>query len=330
MASVSISTVSHVINGTRFVSEATRSKVKKAMKTLDYEPNVAALTLRTQKTKTIGLLIPILEDETSNIFFMQVALGVESEMKKNGYFTFLSNTNECVENEIEEIKNFNYRSVDGLIVAPPMGDHGFMKELVRNYHVVYVDRRPNGLDGNVCCVMTDSQTACFEAVSGQIALGHKKIGIICGTTDTTANVKDRLEGYKRALMAFGLPVDDSLIVQGAAKIQNGYILTKQLLENNDVTSLLITNNCHAMGAMQYVRESKIRIPAKLNITVFDDYEWTRVYNPSITVIRQHAYDLGKIAAQELIKRMNNKDAADECHMIPAQLVVRDSWSENKY
>ena len=70
------------------------------------------------------------------------------------------------------------------------------------------------------------------------------------------------------------------------------ILTKQLLENNDVTSLLITNNCHAMGAMQYVRESKIRIPAKLNITVFDDYEWTRVYNPS-TVIRQHAYDLGE-------------------------------------
>ena len=107
-----------------------------------------------------------------------------------------------------------------------MGDHGFMKELIRNYHVVYVDRRPNGLDGNVCCVMTDSQTACFEAVSGQIALGHKKIGIICGTTDTTANVKDRLEGYKGLSWRSAFLWTTALLVQGAAKIQNGYHIDK--------------------------------------------------------------------------------------------------------
>ena len=324
-ANVSIATVSHVINGTRFVSEATTARIKQAMKELDYQPNMAAFSLRTKRAKAVGLMIPILLDETSNIFFMQLALGVESKLKKHGYFSFLGNTDENINCETATIRSLKGRQIDGLIIAPCLSDHREAEELIGSCPVVYVDRMPQGVSA-ADCVLSDSEEACYQATTQQIEMGHRRIGIVCGTIATTANVRERLNGYKRALADEGISLDDNWIVQGQTNVGEGYLLAKGLFEQNDhITSLLITNNCHALGVLRYIREKGIRIPEDVNITVFDDYDWTSIYSPPLTVIRQDAYAIGEKAVQVLLKRMSGKKTESKVYRLPNQIIIRDSW-----
>jgi Transcriptional regulators len=326
-AGVSIATVSHVINQTRFVTEETKAKVRSAMEELEYIPNISALSLRTQKTKTVGLLIPILKDEANCIFFMQVALGVESVLKAKGYFTFLSNTNDTLEREIEEIKNFNTRQIDGLIVAPAIGNHQFIDDLIKNYNVVFVDRKPIGLK-NRDCVISDTMTGSYDAIKKTIELGHRKIGIMCGELGKMSNADERYEGYKKALLEYGIPIEPDLIIEGESSLEAGYEMSKRLLSKKSITSLFITSNIMAMGAMKYIQKQKIRVPEDLSITVFDDYNWTQTYNPALTVIRQHAHELGKKSAEIMLKRMDDQTKPQKCkeYRLPVDVVVRESWA----
>lgn len=327
-AGVSIATVSHVINETRYVSAETAGKVKQAMEELEYVQNAAAFSLRTQKTKTVGLLIPILKDEGDCIFFMQVALGVESVLKEKGYFTFLSNTNDDIEREMEEIKNFNHRQIDGLIMAPTIGDHAWMEPLVTNYPVVFVDRTPDGIEERDC-IISDSETGCYEAISRLIQLGHRRIGIIGGEIGIFPNAAERFEGYKKALFENDLPIDPELVCEGEQSIETGYVQCLRLLEGKGVTSILVTSNLMAMGTMRALGERGIRVPDDISITVFDDYNWAKVSNPPLTVIRQQAYELGKKSAEILLKRIAQKSKMKRgrTYRLPTELVERDSWKQ---
>lgn len=324
-ANVSIATVSHVINGTRFVSEETTARIKKAMKELDYQPNMAAFSLRTKKAKAIGLLIPILIDETSNIFFMQLALGVESELKKHGYISFLGNTDEQIESEMATIKSFKGRQIDGLIIAPCLYDHEEVEEVIGDCPVIYVDRVPKGI-ADPDCVLSNSEEACYQVISRQIEMGHRHIGVICGTLSKTGNIRERLNGYRRALAERSIPFDDSLIAEGESRVGEGYRLAQRLFEHHSrITSLLLTNNCHALGALKYIKEKGLHIPRDINITVFDDYDWTSIYNPPLTVIRQDAYAIGEKAVQMLMKRISGKETASQVFRLPNEIIIRDSW-----
>lgn len=324
-AHVSIATVSHVINGTRYVSKETTARIKKAMKELGYQPNMAAYSLRTKKAKAIGLLIPILLDETSNIFFMQLALGVESKLKEHGYALFLGNTDEKIESEMATIKSFMGRQIDGLIITPCLYDHREIENVIGNCPVVYVDRVPEGiLDPD--CVLSNSEEACYQAISQQIKMGHRNIGVICGIVATTGNIRERLNGYRRALKDGGIPFDDSLIVEGETRVSEGYKLAQRLFEHNShITFLLITNNCHALGALKYIKGKGLRIPEDINITIFDDYDWTSIYNPSLTVIRQDAHAIGEKAVQILMNRISGKEEDKQILRLPNEIIMRNSW-----
>ena len=115
-ANVSTATVSHVINGTRYVADETKNKVFTAMELLDYRPNRVARSLRSRKSHTIGLLVPLVAEDTSNFFFMSIANGIEQVLKENGYNLVLSNSNEKVETEQDQIKVFNTQFIDGLVI----------------------------------------------------------------------------------------------------------------------------------------------------------------------------------------------------------------------
>lgn len=329
-AGVSISTVSHVINHTRYVSEETADRVQAAIKELNYHPNITALSLRTKKTKTIGLMLPFLLDNTSNTFFMQIALGVETELRKNGYFTFLSNTNEDINCELRELENLVSKPIDGLIIVPCMGDHSVVPPVIKEIPVVYVDRRPVELE-NITCVFSDSESGCYKAVSKQIAMGHKRIGVISGWIATTPNMRERFEGYKRALADHGIPFDESLVIEGDPLVSEGYSLTEKLLRDKGVSSLVILNNCLTIGALQYLKEKKIRVPEDVNVTTFafDDYDWTSIYNPSLTVIKQRPYDMGREAAQLLVSMLSGKNKKNQVYTLPTDLIERDSWNVRK-
>jgi len=329
LANVSTATVSYVVNGNRFVSEDTAAAVKRAIEVLDFRPNLTASSLRRKMSKIIGLLIPILQDDTSNIFFSQIALGVETELQPHKMAYFLGNTQENVDSEIAVIKNLVDRQIDGLILAPCLADHNFVRDLVKDIPVVYVDRKPLGVE-NAYCVMSDAETACFYAISEQITEGHQRIGIVHSPLNTTANVKERLNGYLRAHQQQNLTINNRLIVEGSYSLQAGYELVNSLLELDEPpTAILFTNSINALGGLQCIKDRKLRIPEDLNITVFDDYDWTRVYSPPLTVIKQNPYEMGRKAVEILMKHSVGEPTRGETFMFMPELVRRGSWCQRE-
>ncbi|MFW5996110.1 MAG: LacI family DNA-binding transcriptional regulator, partial [Halanaerobiaceae bacterium] len=193
-AGVSTATVSHVINETRFVAEETRNEVLKAMKELKYYPNSAARILRKKESKIIGLVVP----DISNFFFTGLARKIETVIKKKGYNIILGNSDEKIENEVEQIKIMNSYLIDGLIMAPARGDQSYLDEdflADNNFPIVFIDRMPKGYHGD--CVLVDNEHASYKAVNYLIQQGHRRIGIITGLPELTTT-EERLIGYKKA------------------------------------------------------------------------------------------------------------------------------------
>lgn len=328
-ANVSVSTVSHVINGTRFVSEEVKKRVKDAMDATGYIPNIVAHSLRTKRTNTIGLVIPIGNDENSNIFIMQIVRGIDSVLKERGYCTLLANTKDELSGEIEEIRHLITRQIDGLIIIPSSGNHGFIPELLKEKQYVFVDRIPEGLE-NRDCVISDSYGGSFEAVSGMIKRGDKRIGILCAKIGGYRNSDERLRGFKKAYEDYGLELKPEYICECEADIQDAWEKAKALVENTDVTAIFAVNNVMGMGVVKYLKEAGIRIPEDISLTVFDDYAWTDIYAPSITTIRQESFEMGRLGAELLLEKLRFKEQGESMWapkeiLLPTKIMVRESW-----
>jgi LacI family transcriptional regulator len=324
-AGVSTATVSHVINDTRFVAEETKNKVHQAMKELDYRPNSVARSLRSRKSKIIGLLVPILLEDTSNFFFMSVAQGIESVLRESGYNLIVSNSNENIRIEQEQIKLFNSQLIDGLILAPTFEDHHCLHEtLTGDYPVVFIDRKPKDYQGD--CVLADGLSGTYEAVSLLISKGHRRIGFLTGSLGLTTS-DERLAGYKKALIEHGLNVEQVLI-QVAKSIQSsfesGYELAKELVSQHDITAILVANNVMTMGAIRFLQENQLKIPDQIALIGFDDYEWTKITTPPLSVVKQPSFELGQIAAQTLLNRIENPFGDPKEIRLPTKLIVRSS------
>lgn len=329
MAGVSISTVSHVINNTRFVSEEVKERVNKAMEETGYVPNIVAHSLRTKKTNTIGLVVPINNDENSNIFIMQISLGIDSVMRKRGYFTLMTNTWDNINREIQEIHHMMTRQIDGLIIIPSVGNHDFIPEIIKDKEYVFVDRIPQGIkDPDV--VLGDSFNSSYEAVSKMIQRGYKKIGILCSKIGKFSNSDERLNAFKKAHLDNNLILNEEYICECDETIESACKKTSWLIGNTDITALFITTNLMGMGAVKYLNEAKIKIPNDISLTVFDDYAWTSINNPSITTIHQNAFEMGRQSAKLLLKKLglNEEEKAKWTPKeirLPAELIIRDSW-----
>lgn len=323
LAGVSTATVSHVINNTRFVSEDTKIKVFHAMEELDYRPNSIARSLRSQKSNTIGLIVPILPSDTSNFFFMSVAQGIQHTLKNHGYHLLLSNNSrEQVEDEQEQIKLFNSKWIDGLIIAPIADDVSYLKNIVgTDYPVLFIDRKTVGFQGD--CVLADSFGGSYKAVQTLLERGHRNIGLITGELGITTS-NERFEGYKKALSDYGVPFDPSLVKASVSSFEGGYECAKELFADKAITALFVANNVLTMGAMKYLQEHRIKIPDDIAVIGFDDYDWTQITVPPLTVIRQPAYDLGVKAAEVMIKRISDPDMQHKEYRLPTTLVMRES------
>ncbi|MFG6117967.1 LacI family DNA-binding transcriptional regulator [Thalassobacillus sp. B23F22_16] len=320
-AQVSTATVSHVINGTRFVADETKEKVFSAMEELNYRPNRIARSLRSRKSYTIGLLVPLVAEDTSNFFFMSIANGIEQVLKDNGYNLILSNSNEDVDTERDQIRVFNSQFIDGLIIAPVNGeDCNYEKELSGDYPVVFIDRHPAELKGDM--ILVNNRQGTYEAVTKLINKGHQKIGFITGSLGITTS-DERLEGYKEALENHQLPIDENYMKEGPATFQQGYQLAKELHEAK-VTALFVANNVMTMGAVSYLQEKEVKVPEEMAIIGYDDYDWMKITSPPLSVVRQPAFELGKAAVEQLLKRVEGSQDDSVEIMLDSELILRGS------
>lgn len=314
---VSTATVSHVINGTRFVKEETKQRVIQAMDELDYVPNHSARSLRSRKTTTIGLIIP----DISNYFFTSVVKGIETVLQKNGYHLIVSNSNEDINTEIEQLKLFNSQMVQGVIIASSATDYSQLEPYIKKkIPIVFIDREPNGNPHDF--VSVDNKEGANNAVKYLQKIGHKRIGIITGIAALSSS-QERLEGYKEAMLEKGLSLNDNLIKSGNSKFNSGFNLARELYEE-DVTALFIANNLMTIGAVTFFKEQEINIPEEIALIGFDDYEWAIITDPPLSTIKQPSNEIGKKAAEILLRKINGTNTKNVKYRFPTDIIIRES------
>lgn len=320
VASVSIATVSHVINGTRYVSEEVTEKVKSAITTLGYMPSSIARGLAGKETKIIGVIF----SDISNPFFTSLYRGLESILAPEGYELILANTGEIDNNQEKTLQTMISRQIDGLIIAPTGRDSRMLNHLVElGIPIVLIDRVAP-VEG-VSIVDVDNITAAFIATSHLIEDGNRRIGIILGLPDVSTT-QTRLEGYKNALQTSNIPYREDYVINGQSKIGGGYQGVKQLMYlNQPPEAILVINNLMTIGAFHAIRELGLNCPIDVGLIGIDDHDWGDINTPPLTVIRQPTFDMGVRAAKILIN--NTKSSQITHEKLDCTLIIRGSCSQ---
>jgi len=320
-AGVSISTVSHVINKTRYVEEETRKKVLDAIKELGYRPNIVARSLRKKSTNTIGLIV----SNIANLFYPEVVRGIEDVLLQNKYNIILCNSDEDINKEREYIEVLYSKQVDGLIITPSKSTEtrkNLELFISQDIPVILVDRRISGIETDV--VLADNVSGTYSATEYLLNLGHKRIAIITGPLDTTTG-RERLEGYLKALEEHNIPIEKDLIREGNFKRDGGYERGKELLEmSNPPTAIISSNNLMTLGLISAINEKKLRIPKDISVISFDDMEWFQYFCPPLTSIYQPSYELGKNAGLLLMERLKRRRKKPKEVILPTRLIIRES------
>ncbi|HEX2911101.1 MAG TPA: LacI family DNA-binding transcriptional regulator [Chloroflexia bacterium] len=322
LAGVSISTVSRVLNGTAKVNGELRQRVEEAMETLAYQPNPAARSLRTNRSRIIGLLIP----DFQNPFFMKLIQGVEDEAHLHDYSLLLYNSNEDIKREQRNLQVLYNERVAGAIIVPTkeqMGTATLKKFRERDIALVAVDRRIT--DNSIDAVLVDNIRGSREAVGHLIANGYRRIGVITGPTNLTTG-RERLEGYQQALQEAGISLDAELVRSGPFTFESGQKLAEELLNLNPVIEAIFAcNNVLTLGAVDAVQNRNLRIPDDMALVGFDDVGWAALGSISLSTVIQPAYELGKTAAQRLFHHLQNPGIQTRQEIILApSLVIRGS------
>lgn len=320
-AGVSAMTVSRVINGREGVDIETQRRVEAAIEALDYVPNRVARGLISQKTATIGLIVP----DVVNPFFSPVLRGAELTARKAGYRLLVCNSEGDLRLEREYVEDLVAHRVDGLLLAPAMdiSRHCVFPLLRRGFPVVLIDRALPDLDCDL--VVADSASGAKRLVEHLIAVGHRDIAHISDADDTSTG-QERHRGYAEALAAAGIPYRDELVFRTTVDRIGGYRATQQVLSLRPLpTAIFTVNNMTAVGAMQALRETHLSVPEDMALVCFDDVEHLAVVSPFLTVVDQPAETFGSLGAQLLLERISGK-AGNRTRRIVLQtdLIVRTS------
>lgn len=318
-AGVSPTTVSHVINATRPVSEGVRARVEAAMTELGFQPNALARSLRRKRTHTLGMIVP----DSANPFFAEVGRGIEDTSFAAGYSVMLCNSDGDARRELLYIDLLIQKQVDGVLLVPT-GDQGELAAALqlRNIPVVVLDRDVPG--AAIDRIHIDNVAGGYLATRHLIDLGHRRIGYIGGPPHLSP-VPGRSTGYRQALQEAGLPLDAELIAFGNFRDTGGYEGAQTLLAlPNPPTAIFAGNDLMAIGALAAAREHGIRVPDGLSIIGFDDIHLARYVNPPLTTVAQPKYELGVIAAELLFARLHTPALPPQLRLLQAELVMRHS------
>jgi LacI family transcriptional regulator len=318
-ANVSIATISHVVNDTRYVSPAVRERVNNAIRELDYQHNQVASSLRKQKTKTIGVLVP----NNANPYFAEVLAGIEAASYLKNYHIIMGNANEDPEREQSYLRVLFSRQVDGILLISTGPVSESLDLLKKNKTPVVVVGRSGDIK-TVDEILTDNYVGGEIATRYLLELGHRRIACITGPSILRPST-DRVQGYRETLAKYGATLEQQLIVTGDFHFEGGYRAAQQLLSLNDQpTAIFACNDIMAIGAIAAIQDSGLGVPADISIIGYDNIPMASYYNPRLTTIAQPAYDLGLIAVERLLERIGKPETAIRDEILPVQLIERDS------
>jgi LacI family transcriptional regulator len=324
MTGLSTATVSHVLNGNRQVSSTSREKVLLAAREIGYRPNLAAQMLRTQKSNTIALVIPAAEsNHNANYFYADILLGIQKKLWETDYFVIISHYDASAESErsLRAVQLLKKQWVDGIILVPSSRSPSqltVLKEL--DLPFVLLDRRVDGSDFS--CVDSDNEKGAYEAVSLLARCGKQRVGLIGGGLRVSSGAR-RYSGYQKAIRDCGFGYDDQYaILVNQYSIENGRQGARELLERG-VDGIFVSDNVLTMGTLLELNSQGIKIPQDVGIIGFDDFDWMDMITPPLTTVKQQAYQMGYVAAEMMIRKLNGMDVNEKV-MLDTSLVLRAS------
>ncbi|MEU9118079.1 LacI family DNA-binding transcriptional regulator [Streptomyces sp. NPDC048483] len=314
-AGVGLKTVSRVVNGEAGVTPDTERRVQEAITALGFRRNDSARILRKGRTASIGLVLEDLADP----FYGPLNRAVEEVARDHGALLINGSSAEDPAREQELVLALCARRVDGLVVIPAGDDHRYLEpEIAAGIATVFVDRPAGRIDADV--VLSDSFGGSRDAVAHLIAHGHRRIGFI-GDQPRIHTAKERLRGYRAAMDAAGLPVDESWVALGSTAPERVRATATAMLDAPEpVTALFAGNNRVTVTAVRVLGER----PRPVALVGFDDFELADLVRPAITVVAQDAARLGRTAGGLLFRRLEGIADAPQRVEIPTRLIARGS------
>jgi len=318
-AGVSKATVSHIINNTRFVEDVTKERVLEAIAELGYRPNAVARSLTTNRTGTVGAIV----SDSSNYFFAEVLHGIEDVLRPEKRALIVCNTAEILETEAHYLDILMRQRVDGIVAAATSRHWDELTEVeTRQIPVVFVDRMFDYLDGSF--VGVDNRKGAYMGTTHIIGCGHRQIGILAGF-QRLSTMRERLDGFRQALSEFEVPLPKEWVLTSPLSVEGGRQAMRKLLTLPErPTAVFINNNLLTLGALLALKELGLHCPEDVGLVGFDDHPWAAVSDPPLTVVRQPAEKLGRVAAQMLLKLIHGQEVSEPGVIMNCDLVVRES------
>lgn len=300
-----LATISSYFNGGN-VREKNRKKIEEAIDELHYEVNEVARGLKTNATRTVGVVIP----ELNNIFCAEIITEMEDILRGQGYATIVCDCRTDRKLEREAVDFLSRKRVDGIINIPvDMEGTHLRKFLKTGKPVILLDRKIMG----IACdsVLVDNEKAAEDAMDLFFQNGHRKIGII-GGPEEISTARERLSGYRRAYEKRGLPIDESLICHGDYTIQGGVRELEKLVKRNpEMTAIFVTNYEMTMGAVIGLNELDMRVPDEISVIGFDNLQFARACSPKLTIVSQPTVEIAREAAGLMLKRLEQGSGSRE-------------------
>ena len=316
-AGVSVATVSHVINNTRFVAPDTRARVLESIRQLDYSPDAMARSFKTGRKNLVGFIVP----DIANEFFSTIIEEAESVIAKKNMRLIVVNTKETKQREVDHLHALSSGIVDGLIVASTMESYGeFAKTLSTPLPMVFIDR---SLQGCPCDTITISNyDSIYAGMETLIREGHTRIGYIAGLMrlSTTA---ERLAAYRDAMEDYRLPVEEGFVQYGDSMSRSAVPHVARLLELG-CTAVVVGNNVMADDVLYYLNEHDVKIGHGFSMIGYDDTDKANYNMRRMHMVRQPAKELGRTAGKQILERIECPEGPVKNIVLHADFVPRRS------
>jgi LacI family transcriptional regulator, repressor for deo operon, udp, cdd, tsx, nupC, and nupG len=317
-AKVSVATVSRTLNDPESVKESTRKEVMKAVEALDYDPNPIAIALRSNKVKSIGIIIP----NITNTSMAEITRGAHEELVSNGNNTVLYNSAEDFRREEYYCEILQNAMVDGVIFVTGTGATPPVEKLASNVAVCLINRETELKQ--VDQVMADEKEGMRLLCYHFYHLGHKKIAFITGNQNTTAT-KNKIESYESFFKNYKLEYNKDYIISGHWTIKGAYMAMKELLgQKNIPTAVIVGTDTMSLGALSAIKDSGLKVPEDIVISGFDNSPNSEFYDPPLTTLRYPNYELGKLAARSILYRLKNPDSDKRVITLSLDILIRKS------
>jgi LacI family transcriptional regulator len=325
-AKVSMSTVSRVINNNYPVKEETRLRVEKAIKKLNFSPNILARSLISQNTKTIGVIVPSI----NNLFFSTVIKAIEYDLRINGYSIYLCDTDDNAHEEIKYINSLMGRQVDGIIVIDPKTENmknGFYEEVTKDIPLVAINGYNEGVDCNF--VINDEASGARQAMEHLLGLGHKNIIFVRGKESYSYDIKEKvynkfMEENKLIDMKKTVNIGEGNSYKTVDGTMN--IMSKVLSIAKPPIAVFACNDLMALGVLNACKIMKLDVPKDVSIIGFDNIYISSIVEPKLTTVDQNMYLLGQNASKMLLDIIENGNQKLSKVKLKTQLIIRNSCS----